>query len=438
MKKSCLILLTFLSCIMNSVQAQWTFLKSKEKVSIPFEIVNNTIILKARVNDTNLNLILDTGSNLNILFSFPEKDSIIFENTSKINITGPGIKKPVSAILSKKNKLDLGTVKTYLFDVIIVDQNDFQLANNMGIPIHGILGTNLFLNFIIEINYQKKMLIFFDSKSKRISKIKKKYKELSLDIIENKPYLETQICLDSSSTKNVKLLLDTGLSDGLWIIENTFLTQNKKSINDYLGTGLGGAIFGKKIRFSALKLADFKLNAPIISFPDSTTFFEKNYIKDRSGSLGGEILKKFNLIFDFNSKKLYIKPNSHFSETFHYNSSGIHLQHVGYEILEEKIKLESGIQAINLNEYVLSDVTHKFNFVLKPTFEIAYIRNHSVAEQAGLKIGDKLLRVNNKSALLFSLSQLNELLSNNNQEIIIEIERNKEKKTVKLVLKDEI
>ncbi|WP_374543311.1 PDZ domain-containing protein [Flavobacterium sp.] len=96
------------------------------------------------------------------------------------------------------------------------------------------------------------------------------------------------------------------------------------------------------------------------------------------------------------------------------------------------------MQAINLNEYVLSNVTHKFNFVLKPTFEIAYIRNHSVAEQAGLKIGDKLLRVNNKSALLFSLSQLNELLSNNNQEIIIEIERNKEKKTVKLVLKDEI
>src|SRR5574343_700566 len=96
------------------------------------------------------------------------------------------------------------------------------------------------------------MLTFFDSKSKRISNIKKKYKQLSLEIIENKPYLETQICLDSSSTKNVKLLLDTGLSDGLWLIENTFLTQNKKSINDYLETGLGGAIFGKKIRFSSL------------------------------------------------------------------------------------------------------------------------------------------------------------------------------------------
>ena len=31
--------------------------------------------------------------------------------------------------------------------------------------------------------------------------------------------------------------------------------------------------------------------------------------KDRNGSLGGDILKRFNLFFDYANKKLYLKKN---------------------------------------------------------------------------------------------------------------------------------
>ena len=57
-------------------------------------MVNNTIIVQSKLNNIQLNLILDTGSAYNVLFAFPLKDSLSFYNTYKIKITGPGMEEP--------------------------------------------------------------------------------------------------------------------------------------------------------------------------------------------------------------------------------------------------------------------------------------------------------------------------------------------------------
>lgn len=89
MKRLLTLMFTCFFSLVNFSQVKWEFAKNKDKVSIPFTLVNNLIVVKANLNNTELNLIVDTGSGLNILFSFPEKDSITFKNTSKIRITGP-------------------------------------------------------------------------------------------------------------------------------------------------------------------------------------------------------------------------------------------------------------------------------------------------------------------------------------------------------------
>ena len=111
-------LLLFLS-VNSFSQNIWDFSQNKNKIVIPFQLLNNSIVIQPKVNDIQLNLILDTGSGYNILFAFPEKDSIAFYNTSKIKITGPGMKEPIDAYISKNNKIEFKKLSSKKLDVIL-------------------------------------------------------------------------------------------------------------------------------------------------------------------------------------------------------------------------------------------------------------------------------------------------------------------------------
>ncbi|NJM79734.1 MAG: hypothetical protein HC854_09125 [Flavobacterium sp.] len=135
----------------------------------------------------------------------------------------------------------------------------------------------------------------------------------------------------------MKLLFDTGLGDGLWLFENDSIKCEQKFITDVLGRGLGGDINGKKSRVENLILNNFELKKALVSYPDSLSFSQLDIIKDRNGSLGGEILKRFNWFLDYKNKVFYFKKNRYFKEPFNYNMSGIEVQHSGLTWVSEKI-----------------------------------------------------------------------------------------------------
>lgn len=62
-------------------------------------------------------------------------------------------------------------------------------------------------------------------------------------------------------------------------------------------------------------------------FPDMETFNSIKRLGNRNGSVGGEILKRFNIVFDFRNKIMTIRKNGNFNIYFKYNLSGIDLQH---------------------------------------------------------------------------------------------------------------
>ena len=90
---------------------------------------------------------------------------------------------------------------------------------------------------------------------------------------------------------DLELLVDTGLSDGLWVFEKELDIKNKKSITDYFGAGIGGNVYGKRVRFKTISFSDFQFKDPIVSVPDTISFLKKNILNERGGSIGGEVLK---------------------------------------------------------------------------------------------------------------------------------------------------
>ena len=64
-------------------------------------------------------------------------------------------------------------------------------------------------------------------------------------------------------------------------------------------------------------------------------------VPDRIGSVGGEILKRFTVVFDYQNEQMYLKKNKDFNAPFNYNKSGIKIQHNGLQWVQETVHLET-------------------------------------------------------------------------------------------------
>jgi len=417
----------------------WEFSQNKNKIVIPFELLNNSIIVKPKVNNIQLNLILDTGSGYNILFAFPEKDSIAFNNTSKVKITGPGMKEPIDAYISKNNKIEFKSLSSKKLDVILMLEDEYSFTTSMGIPIHGILGSDFFMDNLVEIQYDTKRIIVYRKETKRYLNKIVNYKQLPFILKEKKPFIPVTINIEDKKIENLQLLIDTGLSDGLWIFEKELNLKNKKHINDFLGAGIGGDVYGKRVRFKNINFSDYEFQEPIISMPDTISFLKKNILNNRDGSLGGEILKRFNVVFNYSKQIMYLEKNNNFNNKFYYNMAGFDIRHHGVEVVKEKIQSDTPTSLKNLTDLVYSDPDVNFKYVLKPGIEISYIRLNSVADKAGLEVNDRIITINGRNAVNYKLPEISEILQKNADETLtIEVERKGKKIKVELLLKEEI
>ena len=133
--------------------------------------------------------------------------------------------------------------------------------------------------------------------------------------------------------------------------------------------------------------------------------------QDRSGSLGGDILKRFNLFFDYGNKKLYLKKNGHFKDPFTYNNSGIVLEHNGTMFIREQFRIPTAGKMGSKTQHSAVQINFSIDYrtVLKPIYKIVELRESSNAYVAGLRVDDVLIGINGKKAYNYKLPELNEV-----------------------------
>ncbi|MEG0762175.1 MAG: peptide-binding protein, partial [Chryseobacterium sp.] len=92
----------------------------------------------------------------------------------------------------------------------------------------------------------------------------KKYKEFPISIERNKPYIFADIEM-TNERKSSKLLIDLGNSDAIWLFPALIkdFVYNRPNIDDYLGRGFNGDVFGKRSRIHHFYLGDFKFEKPL-------------------------------------------------------------------------------------------------------------------------------------------------------------------------------
>ncbi|WP_445720289.1 PDZ domain-containing protein [Flavobacterium sp.] len=406
----------------------------RDKIKIPFELSHNLIIVDVVFNGVKLKMIADTGASKSIVFSLPENDSMVLNEADLITISGVGISEKVEGYLSKKNRIQ---IKNYLdddFEAIFVFDRNISLVNNLGIPINGILGSSFFKTHLIEIDYQRKIITLHKNKQKKINKIRNSYEVSKIEIYKDRPYVFMKTKLEDNEF-NLKLLFDSGLGDGLWLFENDSISCNSNYFIDFLGKGISGDVYGKKSRVKEVSIESNVLKNALVSYPD-VSFFDKNMIvKNRNGSLGGEILKRFNWFLDYENNKVYSKKNLLFYKPFNYNMSGIEVKHSGFQYVKEKEEFAFASHVIKFDENSDINNSNNFRYELKPNFEIHSIRKNSPAEKVGLIVGDKILKINNNSSYNLSIQNILDLFqSKDGKQITIIVDRNGEILTFKFNL----
>lgn len=380
----------------------------RKKVQIPIEINNNLIILPVVLNGMlPLKFILDTGVRTTILTDKSFTDILNLPYSRKYTISGPGGEKLVDAYVTNNVSLDLPGVHGEGHAMLVLAEDYLQLRNYLGTDVHGILGYELFSRFVIKVDYERKLLTIMTPEKSRPGN---RYEKIPIRIEDTKPFLTAEVVESDGTEMTAKLLVDSGASHGL-MLESTSDRRIKipdNTVSSIIGRGLGGVIMGKVGRVKSLSLGNYLINNPISNFPNPNSYTDtlKSGTVTRNGSVGGEILSRFSVIFDFSNEKLYLKKNRFFSKKFYYNLSGLTIKAKGS----------------NLN-----------------TYEITEVREKSVSDLAEVKEGDIILAINGIPSTDLTLSQVIGLLNYRaGKHIKLDLSREGKKVKKRFILQDQI
>lgn len=421
-------------------QSEFQIENPRGKVVIPFKFINNLIFIPVNINGEELTFLLDTGVEQTVLFSLDENEEVQLFEMEKLKLRGLGSKEAIDSYKSSKNKVQIKDLVDYNHEIYIILDQEFNFSSQVGIPVNGIIGYNFFRKHIIEINYDKKKLIVYNHNYKKIkSRLNKKFVKDTITIEEKKPYCISNVGQDDKTIPS-KLLLDTGNSDAVWVFTNKTdkIRLPVNNIDDYLGRGFSGNVYGKRARLRSFEFGRKKFDFPLITFPDSTSIKSVNFVPNRIGSIGSEIISRFTIVFDYQNGAMYTSPNSKLKEPFQFNMSGIEIEHAGLEWVKETVqeKLNQGITIYSEAKEENLQNNLKIRFTLKPVFRVASVRKDSEAEKAGIKVGDRILKINGHTAHGFTIEMINDLLkSEEGKTIEMEVEREAKTHKIKFQLK---
>ena len=161
----------------------------------------------------------------------------------------------------------------------------------------------------------------------------------------------------------------------------------------------------------------FEFNDVTVAFPDVNMLDAAAFLKNRKGSIGGEILRRFTVTMNYQAKQMTFKKNRNFKKPFYYNLSGLTLTYDGSIQVKELQDIRT--ESISISEPGADNYPGRSSIIVDPIYSlltapkvvIAEIRPNSPAERAGLKVGDGIIKINGEFCYKYKLYELIALLS---------------------------
>ena len=348
-----------------------------DRVSLSFKSESNLMIVPIKINDQGpFNFILDTGSESGMIF-----DKLIIGENNLVNartipIYAADGNKVTDLWVANDIRINFAGVHGKDQSMLVLQSNFVDIENVLGVEAHGILGSEIFNRFVVDIDYSERRINLTHPED---FKRPKKYKKIPIIIDNFRPYVNVDVKQKGEKSITVKLLIDTGASSALFLDaeSNEDIVLPERTLEHTIGRGLAGIVKGKIGRVKKIKLGKFKFKKVLTSYPDnwglSKPGVETKREDVRYGTIGSDVLSKFHVIFNYHEGYMYLKPNKNYQERFQFNTIGMNVMAFGER----------------LNEYYVNDIIPD-----------------SPADKAGLEIGDEVIAMNNNPAFFYKLDEV--------------------------------
>jgi hypothetical protein len=326
-----LILFTIFLFVFRSgiIYGQEEFIPSPSRLitSIPFTtFTGGIVVIRGQFADypDTLNFILDTGSGGISLDSATCARLKIQTQVSDRIIRGIAGIRQVRFAYNQKLHINGLTVDSLDFHV-----NDYDILSSVyGDKIDGIIGYSFFARYIVRIDYDSSRVYVY-------SKGYMKYPKggfLFRPILANLPIQSAR--LRDAVEITSRFYFDTGaglclLLSSDFVSDSNILTP-KKIMVPTQAEGLGGKANMKLTTIKDLKFGPFRFrNVPTYVFDDE---FNVTSYPSLGGLIGNDILRRFNVLLNYERREIYLMPNSHYRDPFDYSYTGLGLYWVDGQI----------------------------------------------------------------------------------------------------------
>ena len=343
--------LTLLACFIlltgRSAGAQETFVQPASKLitTFPFTLfTGGVILLKAKLSNfsDSLNFILDTGSGGISLDSMTCLRLRLTPQPSDRTILGIAGVRQVKFLYNETLHLPGLSVDSLNFHV-----NDYDILTSVyGEKVDGIIGYSFFTRYIVQINYDSLKISVYSKGAFRYPK----GGYLLRPVIASLPILSAQVADEKRVA--TRFYFDTGaglctLLSSDFVADSNLLDSRKKSYYTQ-AQGLGGKATMRLTTLREVRIGPFRFRkVPTYVFDDQ---YNVTSYPNLGGLIGNDILRRFNVILNYDRRMICLTPNSHYRELFDYSYTGLGIYWVDGEIRIGDVMKESPAEKAGLKE----------------------------------------------------------------------------------------
>lgn len=374
--------------------ADYRILGGKHETTLPFHLINNHIYAEAKINGKGPYVfIFDTGGAN--LVTPPLAKELGLKSEGDLKVRGAGTK-TMKASLTHVKVLQVGNA--VVDNQLFIETQLNSMAHIEGRPMPGMVGFEVFRRFITRIDYGNKTITLIDPKH-----FDAKDAGTAVPFTLNGRIPEIHGSFEGiPATFNI----DTGSRASLTLTrpfaeKHDLKASHPKGVETVNGWGVGGPSTGYVTRGKSMMLGSIKVPGIVTTLANQKhgAFAGNEY----SGNVGGGILKRFVVTFDYHNKVMYLKPVAgKVSDLDTYDRAGMWINEA------------------------------------PKGFVIVAVTKGSPVEAAGLKKGDIITAVDGKPVKALKLYDLRERLRDDKPGTVVDftVQHGNKTRQVKVTLRD--
>ncbi len=321
---------------------------------VPAEFIGNLVFLPVRVNQGQPSL-------------------FVLDSTAPVS----------SADSQRAAELGIADLRGPVLNLIGVDislPNLGEIANNsfgarVGRPYEGTIGNDVFAGVVMEIDYARQTVRIYDPAGYRYSGNGKSF---PLTFHDGLPVVRAKFGVNGRKSGEALFVLNTALDASL-VISDKFAQQHHLFSSHMKTSAVGPGevnVNGNAVvaRIESFQIGAFQVDAPLATFAQGKLPGDDN--KEIAGEIGGGILRRFTVIFDYVRQVVILDSNAEIRSDDHEDMSGISIAASG-----------PGLK----------------------TFTVTQVRPGTPAASAGVETGDVIAGVDEEAAADITLDALRAL-----------------------------